>query len=251
MPDAPINDLLSRAVGAHRAGDLATAAAGYQSVLIREPDNVDAAHYLGMVEYQRGELAAAATRVGGAARARPQDPAILANLGLIQLAAGQLDPAARAVSASLRLAPDQPEAWHTLGLVRQRQGQTAHAVQCHRRALELAPGHRAARLALVRSLIGDDELCLALGETLDRAGDPDRAAAELRALADRSPAARGRALTREPARTAPRPSGDSAGVRTLRGLRRRAGSGCPSGARAGAEGARTSGGSRRAFSAGP
>ncbi len=158
MPDAPINDLLSRAVGAHRAGDLATAAAGYQSVLAREPDNVDAAHYLGMVDYQRGDLAAAATRASvGAARARPQDPAILANLGLIQLAAGQLDPAARAASASLRLAPDQPEAWHTLGLVRQRQGQTAPAAECHRRTLELAPGHRAARLALVRSLIGDDE----------------------------------------------------------------------------------------------
>jgi tetratricopeptide (TPR) repeat protein len=216
MPDAQINDLLSRAVGAHRAGDLATAAAGYQTVLARAPDNVDAAHYLGMVEYQRGDLAAAAARVGTAARARPQDPAILANLGLIQLAAGQLDPAARALSASLRLAPDQPEAWHTLGLVRQGQGHTAHAAECHRRVLELAPGHREARLALVRSLIGDDEpmaaaalltqglrltpaddeLGLALGETLDRAGDPDRAAAELRALANRSPAARARALTR-------------------------------------------------------
>jgi tetratricopeptide (TPR) repeat protein len=209
-------ELLARGVAAHRAGDLAAAEAAYRKLLEREPGNVDATHYLGMIAYQQGDLDAAAERVGGAATQRPWDPAILANLGLVLLAAGRTEAANRALGTAVEIAPRQPEAWHTLGLANERLGRAVRARECQRRALSVDPNHKAARLELARLLVGDDrpadaatvlqEGCrlspadddfgLALGETLGRAGLPDEASVVLRRLAERPGPARSRALTR-------------------------------------------------------
>jgi Flp pilus assembly protein TadD len=216
MAGVSSNDLLVRAVAAHQAGDLAAAAAGYRDVLARSPGHADAMHYLGMIAYQQGRIGEARTRVGEAAQAQPRNPAILANLGLVLFAADRLEEAAQTLSAALELGPRQSEAWHTFGLVRQRQGQVRSAIDCQRQTLALAPGHRAARLSLASLLIGDgaaalaaeilregcelspndEELSLAFGEALERAGDTDKAAAQYRTVAEGSVALRALALTR-------------------------------------------------------
>jgi tetratricopeptide (TPR) repeat protein len=216
MAGVSSNDLLVRAVAAHQAGDLAAAAAGYRDVLARSPGHADAMHYLGMIAYQQGRIGEAKTRVGEAAQAQPRNPAILANLGLVLFAADRLEEAAQTLSAALELGPRQSEAWHTFGLVRQRQGQVRSAIDCQRQTLALAPGHRAARLSLASLLIGDgaaalaaeilregcelspndEELSLAFGEALERAGDTDKAAAQYRTVAEGSVALRALALTR-------------------------------------------------------
>ena len=216
MAGIPENDLLSRAVAAHQAGDLAAAAAGYRDVLARDAGHADAMHYLGMIAYQQGRIGEARKRVGKAAETQPRNPAILANLGLVLFAADRLEEAAESLSAALALGPRQAEAWHTFGLVRQRQGQARAAINCQRQTLALAPGHRAARLSLAALLIGDgtaalaaeilregcelsptdEELSLALGEALERAGNTDQAAAQFRTIAESSVALRALALTR-------------------------------------------------------
>ena len=50
------NDLRFLSATLHRSGNLVGAAGGYRSVLVKEPDNADALHLLGVITSQKGDL---------------------------------------------------------------------------------------------------------------------------------------------------------------------------------------------------
>ena len=216
MSATDTNDLFLRSLKAHEAGDLSAAAAGYRDVLIAQPGQVDATHYLGMVAYQKGDASTALRLVGQAASARPDDPSILANYGLVLGAANRLDEAATALEKSLSRSAQQPEALFNLALTRGAQGKLDVAVDCYRKVLTIAPGHRLARLELAKLLMlmeqateartvleqgyrldpGDYALLLELGKLRELTDDVDDAADAYRCVLEADDTLRGRALTR-------------------------------------------------------
>jgi predicted O-linked N-acetylglucosamine transferase (SPINDLY family) len=112
--------LLQEALEHHRGGRLAQAEACYRRVLEREPENVDALHFLGVVAYQRGEHEQAERLI------------------------------ARALSLNAANAPAQ----NNLGNVLRERGRAEEAMAAYRRALELAPDYLDAHLNLGAALVG-------------------------------------------------------------------------------------------------
>jgi tetratricopeptide (TPR) repeat protein len=96
---------LRQAFAAHQAGDIDEAGQIYAEVLQQRPDNFDALHMLGLLEYQRGDF--------------PK--------------------ALRLIAAALRSNGNSADAWLHLGLVFHAQGEHQKALASYDRALELKP----------------------------------------------------------------------------------------------------------------
>lgn len=77
---------LAAALAAQKAGDLATAAAGYRAVLADVPDHFDALHMLGVVLLQDNRLDEAAALIARAVSLRPEVEAARQNLALVRQA---------------------------------------------------------------------------------------------------------------------------------------------------------------------
>jgi tetratricopeptide (TPR) repeat protein len=134
-----MQDVLTRAMEMHQAGDLSSASRLYQQVLAREPDNADALHLLGVLHHQQGDHARAVELIGRAVTLCPNMPAFHANLAEVYRALGQLDRAVGCCRMALRLAPNYPDALCNLGLALTGLGKHADAAEQFRRALELRP----------------------------------------------------------------------------------------------------------------
>jgi len=109
--------LLQVAMAAHRAGDLDAAAAGYQSVLDRVPDNADALHLLGVCRHQRRANREAFELVSRAIAAKPNAPEYHNTLGMILRSVEERELAARSLTRALRLRPHYRDAQNNLALV--------------------------------------------------------------------------------------------------------------------------------------
>ncbi len=99
---------MRQAFAAHQAGNIDKAGLLCSEVLQQRPDEFDALHMLGLIEYQRGDF--------------PK--------------------ALRLIAAALRSNGNSADAWSNLGLVFHAQGEDAKALTSYDRALELRP-HRA------------------------------------------------------------------------------------------------------------
>jgi tetratricopeptide (TPR) repeat protein len=175
-----MQDVLTAAFEMHQAGRFASAAQMYRTVLVREQDNADALHLLGVLHHQEGNHLRAAELIGRAVALQPSVPAFHANLAEAYRALGQLDRAIGCCRAALRLCPDHPEALCNLGLALQGLGRPGDAVAPLRRVLELRPDFA----------IAHNNLGLVLREL----GQPDQALAHFRRAVELSP-------TSAPART--------------------------------------------------
>lgn len=96
---------LRQALVALQTGNIDTAGRLYSEVLQHRPDEFEALHMLGVIEYQRGDFAKAL----------------------------------RLIATALRSNGDSAGAWSNLGLVLHAQGDDAKALACYDRALELQP----------------------------------------------------------------------------------------------------------------
>ncbi len=155
-PRPTTHDRVTAALAAHQRGDASTAESIYREVLGIEPDHTAAAHYLGVLEYQRGELAAALPRLERSVRAVPGEPEYHNNLGLAYAAADREHDAIDRYRAALELKPDHAIAWNNLGLALQSTNDLAGATDAFRRAIALKPdfAHAHWNLALVLLLAG-------------------------------------------------------------------------------------------------
>ncbi len=132
------NDL-NAALKHHEQGRLEQAALIYQSILKKNPDDVDALHLLGVIAHQRGVHEAALGLIGQAIALNPNVAAFHCNMAEAHRALGQLDRAVACCQTALRLQPTNVEAGNNLGLVLLAQGKHEAAAVQFQKVLETQP----------------------------------------------------------------------------------------------------------------
>ena len=103
-----INEEIRLALKYHRSGDLQQAENIYREILKIQPDNVDALHFLGILQYQLGNH----------------------------------DSAIECIENVLRRNPNDPDAYYNLGDVFLRQGDVKNAIKNHKSAIDINPGYK-------------------------------------------------------------------------------------------------------------
>ena len=148
---------LKQALALHQQGDSNGAEALYRSVLVIEPDNALAQHFLGVIHYQRRELTAALPLLERSVAASPDEPEFRNNLGLALAAADRESDAIAAYRSALDLKPDHAVAWNNLGLALQSVNDVGGAIAAFRRAVDLKPDFAHAHWNLSLALLLDGQ----------------------------------------------------------------------------------------------
>lgn len=200
-------EALALAVGWQRAGELDAADGVYRQILAALPEQADALHFLGLLEFQRGHSGPALDLLERAVAAAPAHADLRSNFGNVLQSLGRLDAAEREYRAALTANPALVAAWNNLGVVLRAAGRTREAVDAYRHALELeacsAADHynlavlldrcyeHAAAAEHYRAALALDPLHLgatrALGHALTYLGRLDEAADAYRAWLTREP----------------------------------------------------------------
>jgi tetratricopeptide (TPR) repeat protein len=158
MPAGPgldagqVNELLSAAIDAHRAGRPAEADRLYRDAVRANPADAQALRLRGILAREQGDLEASARYLGRAAEVAPGDAAPLAELALTRMAADDLDAAVALLRAALGRNPDHARALANLGALLQYRGHVLEAIACHERALALDPHDAEVRCNLAKAL---------------------------------------------------------------------------------------------------
>jgi predicted Zn-dependent protease len=136
-----LDNNLATALEYHRAGLLDPARRMHQNLLVRQPNNADALHLLGVLQHQCGQYARAAELIGRAIARNPAAPAYHANLAEVYRALGRLDRAVGACRATARRKATRY------------QQKSAGAFRCHAESAPTwpRPGARSARRGMVPS----------------------------------------------------------------------------------------------------
>jgi predicted TPR repeat methyltransferase len=157
-----LGEALALAVGRHREGNFAVAAAIYRQILAVDPDNVDALHFLGVAEHQAGRAADALGFLDRALALAPDHPDALSNRGNVHRTLRHLDAAEADYRRALALRPDDANTLGNLGTVLRARGDLAGAVAVYRSVLAQRPDHATAWQNLASALDGLGQRCEAV-----------------------------------------------------------------------------------------
>lgn len=135
------NRLYRHALALHQAGQLAEAAAIYQSLLEKFPDNPQLLTCRGVVAFQLGEIAESLQWFGKSLEIAPDQPRTLSNRALGLHRCNRLDEALASFDRALALQPDYAEALFKRGNVLMDLKRFAEAVLSYDRALALLPDY--------------------------------------------------------------------------------------------------------------
>lgn len=149
---------LHQAIALHQAGDLDAAEALYREILAGEPEQADALHLLGLVQYARGNGVAALELIRHAIASAPANAVYHFNLGNVCRDLGDPDAAIRAYEAAIERQPEEVDYHYNLAELLDAQGQVDVALDHYRRAMELEPDNAALRLDLGACLQGQGQL---------------------------------------------------------------------------------------------
>lgn len=139
-----VQQMLARAIAAHRAGDIAQAESLYELVLQADNGQFEALHLLGIIEGQRGNFAAGLRRISAALRIRPDSAAALVNLGRMQSELGDDAGALAAFDKALALNPRSARAHSALSNTLRRQHRLPEALAHCDAAVAIAPDYAGA-----------------------------------------------------------------------------------------------------------
>lgn len=139
-----MNPVLATAMSAHQGGRLVEAESAYRRVLRREPANVDALHYLGVLLYHNRQKQAGVDSVRRSLALDPGNPHAWNNLGNMLTVNGDLPGAREAFGSATRLDEGMHAAWYNLGVVHRRLRDADACIECFRRAVALRPDYEAA-----------------------------------------------------------------------------------------------------------
>jgi predicted O-linked N-acetylglucosamine transferase (SPINDLY family) len=135
---------LRRTAAAHlAAGRLAEAAAAYQDLLARAPQDFEAHHRLGTLRLQTGDSAEGHRLLAAAVRIDPGQAQTWLYLGMAAQNLGRLDEAVTHSRRALALQPDHAEALFRLGVLLRHLRQRDEALTLFDRCRALAPGEHA------------------------------------------------------------------------------------------------------------
>ena len=96
---------LQLAVSHHQAGRVKEAEIIYKQVLVAEPDNEHANHFLGIIAAQSGNNELAAQLITKAIEKNPNEPSYPLNLGNVYQGLNNLDKAVEAYNRALAIKP--------------------------------------------------------------------------------------------------------------------------------------------------
>jgi tetratricopeptide (TPR) repeat protein len=133
------------AFGAQNAGQLDKAARLFGEILRKRPNEFDALHSLGLLEYQRGRLPEAHKLITAALRSRPDAIEAWSNLGLVLHAQGDYAGALNGFDKALALKPDHPDVLNNRGTTLNCLGRHEAALDSFARALAARPNYLFAR----------------------------------------------------------------------------------------------------------
>jgi tetratricopeptide (TPR) repeat protein len=187
-----------QATGAFHDGDFDKAERLCSGILDHRPDDFDALHLLGMVNFQRRRMVEALRFLTAALRANPDSSDTMSNLALALHTVGRYEEATLWYRHALNVAPDRPEILYNLGNACLELGRFAEARAHYEATLANIPAHAGALVnrgnALLRLNEPDEalasyEAALAVmpdhpqiltnrGHTLRRLARPDQALAE-------------------------------------------------------------------------
>jgi len=163
-------DTLAEALHHHEAGELEKAAALYQAILAKTPDQADALHLLGVLTHQRGDAEAALGLLRRAIALKPETPSFHGNLGNVLQELGRSTEAIPHYEKALALDPDLAPMHYNLAVALAAGNRPNEAVPHFDAFLAHQPDHADARMAY--------------GNALRTLGRPEEAAAQLeRAIA--------------------------------------------------------------------
>ena len=149
----PVDDILRAALGHHRAGRAAAAAALYERVLQQRPGHADALHLFGVLHAQTGRLEAALPLLTKAARKEPRNAGFLNDLGNALRGLGRHDEAVAHYRRAAALDSGNANVRYNLGHALRAAGYPADAVAWLRKALAIQPDHGPALSELGRALL--------------------------------------------------------------------------------------------------
>ena len=145
---------LHDAVAAQRAGHIETAAKLYVAVLRERPDEFNALHMLGLIEYQRGRLAEAVRLITAALQSDPNSADAWSNLGLALHAQNDYAKALNAFDRALALKPDHADVLNNRGTTLNSLERHEDALESFTRAVALRPDYLFARFNQGSTLLG-------------------------------------------------------------------------------------------------
>ena len=149
----PVDAILRAALGHHRAGRAAAAAALYERVLQQRPGHADALHLFGVLHAQTGRLEAALPLLTKAARKAPRNAGFLNDLGNALKGLGRLDEAVAHYRRAAALDSGNANVRYNLGHALRAAGRPADAAAWLRKALVLQPDHGPALTEHGRALL--------------------------------------------------------------------------------------------------
>ncbi len=144
---------LAQAIEFHQSGNPTAAEQNYRAVLEADPQQPDALHFLGVLQFQRGETQQAIDLITRAIRVCPGYAAAYNNLGNILLEGNHFSAAAQAYEKATELAPDLADAYANMAIAYRAMGRMAEAVDAFRAALTLNARHRHALYNLGNTLL--------------------------------------------------------------------------------------------------
>jgi tetratricopeptide (TPR) repeat protein len=136
---------LAVALDHHQSGRFAEAEAGYQHVLGKQPDHVDALHYMGVLLHQRGDNEGAAKLLDRALSLALDASACWSNRGLVAAAQDDLTLAVECYERALSIDPDFENARNNLGVALQKQMRFDEAIGQYETLIAQSPGNLEAR----------------------------------------------------------------------------------------------------------
>jgi tetratricopeptide (TPR) repeat protein len=142
MPNLP--RLQRQAYSSFQQGDLDKAERLCVGILQQRPEDFDALHLSGMLNFQRHRMAEALHFLSLALKANSSSADAMSNLGLALHATGRFDEAIASYRSALLLAPDHPEILYNLGNACLELGRIDEALASYDGVLAREPGHAGA-----------------------------------------------------------------------------------------------------------
>ena len=138
--DLSIDEMLREGVAHHLANRLGEAERSYRQVLVRDANQPDALHLLGILAGEAGKHELGVDLVERAIRLRPEVAVFWGSLGNLEVNRRQWERAIAAFSRALELQPAWAEGLHNFGNALRGAERLEEAVSVSRRAIQLKPG---------------------------------------------------------------------------------------------------------------
>ena len=155
-PNALPNELQEVAVAARKnveQGKYRTAEKQYQTVLAKDPKNLDALSNLGVVYFRTGKIRSAESTLKKALAIAPNDDFVLTTLGIVHYRQSRFDDALKELRKAIELNPNSATAHNYLGITASQKGRQQEAEKEMLQAIAKDPNYADAHFNLAVILI--------------------------------------------------------------------------------------------------